>query len=93
MLKILDINVHVLYCTVLYCTVLCTGVHGALKVQRLRAEDLRYNVHMLYCTVLFCTGVYGALKVQGLPAEDLRKKRIIVAGAGSAASGVCSKLR
>ena len=83
----------VLYCTVLYCTVLCTGVYRALKVQGLRAEDLKYKCTYIVLYCVHCTGVYGALKVQGLPAEDLRKKRIIVAGAGSAASGVCSKLR
>ena len=38
-------------------------------------------------------GLYGALKVQGMLPEELRNRRIMIAGAGSAASGVALTIR
>ena len=38
-------------------------------------------------------GLYGAMKVQGLTPEALRDQRIVVAGAGSAGSGVILTIR
>ncbi len=38
-------------------------------------------------------GLYGALKVQGMPPEELRNRRIMIVGAGSAASGVALTIR
>ncbi|XP_023345940.1 NAD-dependent malic enzyme 62 kDa isoform, mitochondrial [Eurytemora carolleeae] len=67
--------------------------HAINLLERYREEYLMFNDDIQGTAATVLAGVYGALKVQGLPAEDLRKKRIIVAGAGSAASGVCSKLR
>ena len=38
-------------------------------------------------------GLYGAMKVQGLTPEALKHQRIVVAGAGSAGSGVILTIR
>ena len=38
-------------------------------------------------------GLYGALKVQGLPPESLTRSKFVIAGAGSAASGVLLTIR
>ena len=38
-------------------------------------------------------GLYGAMKVQGLTPESLKHQRIVVAGAGSAGSGVILTIR
>ena len=44
-------------------------------------------------TLVCILGLYGALKVQGLTIDQLQYKKILIAGAGSAASGVALTIR
>ena len=59
------------------------GIYGALKV-RSHLSLIRYEVHIL---IIFPG------QVQGLPPEALKNQRFVVAGAGSAASGVLLTIR
>ncbi len=60
---------------------------------RYRSEYLMFNDDIQGTAATVLAGIYGALKVQGLSPDALTKQRFVVAGAGSAASGVLLTLR
>ena len=66
----------------------------AIKLlQRYKKEYLMFNDDIQGTAATVLAGLYGAMKVQGLTPEHLTKQRIVVAGAGSAGSGVILTIR
>jgi len=66
----------------------------AIKLlQRYKKEYLMFNDDIQGTAATVLAGLYGAMKVQGLKPEDLKNQRIVVAGAGSAGSGVILTIR
>ena len=54
------------------------------------------NPFLIYCQGTAATvlaGLYGAMKLQGKPLSDLAKQKIVLVGAGSAATGVAHTVR
>ena len=62
-------------------------------LKRYRSDYLMFNDDIQGTAATVLAGLYGALKVQGLPPEALQNQRFVVAGAGSAASGVLLTIR
>jgi len=67
--------------------------HAIESLKRYRHEYLMFNDDIQGTAATVLAGLYGALKVQGLGPEQLRSKRIVIVGAGSAASGVALTIR
>merc|ERR1711892_1337993 len=66
----------------------------AIKLlQRYKKEYLMFNDDIQGTAATVLAGLYGAMKVRGLAPEDLKDQRILVAGAGSAGSGVILTIR
>jgi len=66
----------------------------AIKLlQRYKKEYLMFNDDIQGTAATVLAGLYGAMKVRGLTPEDLKDQRILVAGAGSAGSGVILTIR
>merc|ERR1719232_1675404 len=66
----------------------------AIKLlQRYKKEYLMFNDDIQGTAATVLAGLYGAMKVQGLSPEHLKNQRIVVAGAGSAGSGVILTIR
>ncbi len=62
-------------------------------LRRYRKDYLMFNDDIQGTGATALAGLYGALKVQGLPVEALKNQKFVVAGAGSAASGVLLTIR
>jgi len=66
----------------------------AIKLlQRYKKEYLMFNDDIQGTAATVLAGLYGAMKVQGQSPEHLKNQRIVVAGAGSAGSGVILTIR
>jgi len=66
----------------------------AIKLlQRYKKEYLMFNDDIQGTAATVLAGLYGAMKVQGKNPEHLKNQRIVVAGAGSAGSGVILTIR
>merc|ERR1719427_2666230 len=66
----------------------------AIKLlQRYKKEYLMFNDDIQGTAATVLAGLYGAMKVRGLNPEDLKDQKILVAGAGSAGSGVILTIR
>jgi len=66
----------------------------AIKLlQRYKKEYLMFNDDIQGTAATVLAGLYGAMKVQGKSPEDLKHQKIVVAGAGSAGSGVILTIR
>ena len=60
---------------------------------RYKTEYLMFNDDIQGTAATVLAGLYGAMKVQGESPEHLKNQRIVVAGAGSAGSGVILTIR
>merc|ERR550519_1128787 len=60
---------------------------------RYKKEYLMFNDDIQGTAATVLAGLYGAMKVRGLAPEDLRDQVFVVAGAGSAGSGVLLTIR
>ncbi|XP_059097356.1 uncharacterized protein LOC131891736 isoform X1 [Tigriopus californicus] len=67
--------------------------HAVNLLKRYRSEYLMFNDDIQGTAATVLAGLYGALKVQGLPPDALKNQKFVVAGAGSAASGVLLTIR
>jgi len=67
--------------------------HAIELLKRYKSEYLMFNDDIQGTAATVLAGLYGALKVQGLQPQDLRNKKILICGAGSAASGVALTIR
>jgi len=67
--------------------------HAIESLRRYRHEYLMFNDDIQGTAATVLAGLYGALKVQGLTIDQLQYKKILIAGAGSAASGVALTIR
>jgi len=66
----------------------------AIKLlQRYKKEYLMFNDDIQGTAATVLAGLYGAMKVQGESPEHLKNQKIVVAGAGSAGSGVILTIR
>eukprot|EP00090_Calanus_glacialis_P004770 TRINITY_DN13578_c0_g1_i2.p1 TRINITY_DN13578_c0_g1~~TRINITY_DN13578_c0_g1_i2.p1 ORF type:complete len:637 (-),score=135.09 TRINITY_DN13578_c0_g1_i2:85-1995(-) len=66
----------------------------AIKLlQRYKKEYLMFNDDIQGTAATVLAGLYGAMKVRGLEPADLKNQTIMVAGAGSAGSGVLLTIR
>lgn len=66
----------------------------AIKLlMRYKKEYLMFNDDIQGTAATVLAGLYGAMKVQGLAPEDLKNQKILIAGAGSAGSGVVLTIR
>ena len=62
-------------------------------VCRYKKDYLMFNDDIQGTAATVLAGLYGAMKVQGESPEHLKNQRIVVAGAGSAGSGVILTIR
>ena len=60
---------------------------------RYKKEYLMFNDDIQGTAATVLAGLYGAMKVQGESPEHLKNQKIVVAGAGSAGSGVILTIR
>ena len=60
---------------------------------RYKKDYLMFNDDIQGTAATVLAGLYGAMKVQGESPEHLKNQRIVVAGAGSAGSGVILTIR
>ena len=60
---------------------------------RYKTEYLMFNDDIQGTAATVLAGLYGAMKVQGESPDHLKNQRIVVAGAGSAGSGVILTIR
>ena len=60
---------------------------------RYKKEYLMFNDDIQGTAATVLAGLYGAMKVQGQSPDHLKNQRIVVAGAGSAGSGVILTIR
>merc|ERR1719208_550235 len=67
--------------------------HAIKLLMRYKKEYLMFNDDIQGTAATVLAGLYGAMKVRGLTPEHLTKQRIVVAGAGSAGSGVILTIR
>merc|ERR1719242_2719057 len=66
----------------------------AIKLlQRYKKDYLMFNDDIQGTAATVLAGLYGAMKVQGQSPEHLKNQKIVVAGAGSAGSGVILTIR
>lgn len=67
--------------------------HAIKLLMRYKTEYLMFNDDIQGTASTVLAGLYGAMKVRGLAPEDLRDQVFVVAGAGSAGSGVLLTIR
>jgi len=67
--------------------------HAVNLLARYKTEYLMFNDDIQGTAATVLAGLYGAMKVRGLEPSDLKKQTILVAGAGSAGSGVLLTIR
>ena len=60
---------------------------------RYKKDYLMFNDDIQGTAATVLAGLYGAMKVQGQSPEHLKNQKIVVAGAGSAGSGVILTIR
>ena len=74
------------------------GKYARIKTElsiacRYKTEYLMFNDDIQGTAATVLAGLYGAMKVQGESPDHLKNQRIVVAGAGSAGSGVILTIR
>ena len=67
--------------------------HAVKLLARYKREYLMFNDDIQGTAATVLAGLYGAMKVKGLNSHDLKDQTIVVAGAGSAGSGVLLTIR
>jgi len=67
--------------------------HAVKLLARYKKEYLMFNDDIQGTAATVLAGLYGAMKVRGLEPADLKDQTILVAGAGSAGSGVLLTIR
>jgi len=67
--------------------------HAVHLLARYKQEYLMFNDDIQGTAATVLAGLYGAMKVRGLQPSDLKDQTILVAGAGSAGSGVLLTIR
>jgi len=67
--------------------------HAVNLLARYKKEYLMFNDDIQGTAATVLAGLYGAMKVRGLQPSDLKYQTILVAGAGSAGSGVLLTIR
>ena len=67
--------------------------HAVKLLARYKREYLMFNDDIQGTAATVLAGLYGAMKVKGLNSHDLKNQTIVVAGAGSAGSGVLLTIR
>ena len=67
--------------------------HAVKLLARYKREYLMFNDDIQGTAATVLAGLYGAMKVQGESPEHLKNQKIVVAGAGSAGSGVILTIR
>lgn len=67
--------------------------HAIKLLMRYKKEYLMFNDDIQGTAATVLAGLYGAMKVRGLQPEDLKDQVFVVAGAGSAGSGVLLTIR
>jgi len=67
--------------------------HAVHLLARYKKEYLMFNDDIQGTAATVLAGLYGAMKVRGLTPADLKDQKILVAGAGSAGSGVLLTIR
>eukprot|EP00092_Neocalanus_flemingeri_P007799 GFUD01008420.1.p1 GENE.GFUD01008420.1~~GFUD01008420.1.p1 ORF type:complete len:638 (+),score=163.08 GFUD01008420.1:104-2017(+) len=67
--------------------------HAIKLLSRYKKEYLMFNDDIQGTAATVLAGLYGAMKVRGLTPADLKDQKILVAGAGSAGSGVVLTIR
>jgi len=67
--------------------------HAIKLLMRYKQEYLMFNDDIQGTASTVLAGLYGAMKVRGLSPEDLKNQVFVVAGAGSAGSGVLLTIR
>ena len=67
--------------------------HAVKLLARYKREYLMFNDDIQGTAATVLAGLYGAMRVKGLNSEDLKDQTIVVAGAGSASSGVVLTIR
>ena len=67
--------------------------HAIKLLMRYKKEYLMFNDDIQGTAATVLAGLYGAMKVQGQSPEHLKNQKIVVAGAGSAGSGVILTIR
>jgi len=67
--------------------------HAVHLLARYKKEYLMFNDDIQGTAATVLAGLYGAMKVRGLEPSDLKNQTILVAGAGSAGSGVLLTIR
>jgi len=67
--------------------------HAVNLLARYKKEYLMFNDDIQGTAATVLAGLYGAMKVRGLEPSDLKNQTILVAGAGSAGSGVLLTIR
>jgi len=67
--------------------------HAVNLLARYKKEYLMFNDDIQGTAATVLAGLYGAMKVRGLQPADLKNQTILVAGAGSAGSGVLLTIR
>merc|ERR1719342_787887 len=67
--------------------------HAIKLLMRYKKEYLMFNDDIQGTAATVLAGLYGAMKVRGLTPADLKNQVFVVAGAGSAGSGVMLTIR
>lgn len=67
--------------------------HAVKLLARYKREYLMFNDDIQGTAATVLAGLYGAMRVKGLSSADLKDQTIVVAGAGSASSGVVLTIR
>jgi len=67
--------------------------HAVKLLARYKREYLMFNDDIQGTAATVLAGLYGAMRVKGLNSGDLKDQTIVVAGAGSASSGVVLTIR
>merc|ERR1712096_412288 len=67
--------------------------HAIKLLQRYKNNCLMFNDDIQGTAATVLAGLYGAMKLQGKPLSDLAKQKIVLVGAGSAATGVAHTVR
>jgi len=67
--------------------------HAIKLLMRYKKEYLMFNDDIQGTAATVLAGLYGAMKVRGLAPSELKNQKFVVAGAGSAGSGVLLTIR
>jgi len=67
--------------------------HALKLLKRYRDDFLMFNDDIQGTAATVLAGLYGALRVQGKQLTDIKHQKIVMAGAGSAATGVALQIR